>query len=304
MVIGGSRSDFAWLNRFTSCLPTEPVVLRPPPTLIFSVLWLCSFICSLQHCLPGLGHIPNGWRALMESNACLRRAERPSLLDALVRCLRCAVRLSALRFDCKPFQHPWLWRISADFLGGSSSHRLRSSRGSGGDRLRWVRGPGCDGGHPEKLLCGLTSLSVSVSEPRSPQGPLWLGFQLWMLPATTSVFPPQPAHPHPPPFMCDLMYCLAAPLPLSKLIAVLSLLKIKKRKKTRWEHNALKVVWIPFKEKQLKPLCFACCFFTVERFFRMSFSAIGQKGKVLTPVAPFWSLLSKKANRQTQNCLV
>lgn len=37
--------------------------------------------------------------------------------------------------------------------------------------------------------------------------------------------------------------------PLSKLIAVLSLPKIKKkRKKTCWEHNSLKVVWILFKQ--------------------------------------------------------
>lgn len=51
-------------------------------------------------------------------------------------------------------------------------------------------------------------LSVSVSESPSPQSLLWLGFQLWMLPLTTSVIPRQPTYPCLPPFMCDLMYCL------------------------------------------------------------------------------------------------
>lgn len=51
-------------------------------------------------------------------------------------------------------------------------------------------------------------LSVPVSESPSPLSLLWLGFQLWMLPLTTSVIPQQPTYPCQPPLMCDLMYCL------------------------------------------------------------------------------------------------
>lgn len=51
-------------------------------------------------------------------------------------------------------------------------------------------------------------LSVSVSESPSPLSLLWLGFQLWMLPLTTSVILQQPTYPCLPPLMCDLMYCL------------------------------------------------------------------------------------------------
>lgn len=83
-----------------------PVVSRPPPTPIFSVLQPGPFIGSLQHCLPAFRHIPNGWRPLMDSSAFSRRPEKPSLLDALARFLRRAVRLSTLRFDCKPLQRP------------------------------------------------------------------------------------------------------------------------------------------------------------------------------------------------------
>lgn len=76
-------------------------ILRPPPTPTICILRPGPFIGSLQHCLPGFPHIPNVWGPLMESNAILRRPEKPSSLDALVRILR----LSTLRFDCKLKNH-------------------------------------------------------------------------------------------------------------------------------------------------------------------------------------------------------
>lgn len=90
---------------------------------------------------------------------------------------------------------------------------IQCSRG-----FQMVWGPGMGRTHPiepVKSLCALfwTPLfvpltSVSVSESPSPLNLLWPGFQLWMLPLTTSVIPRQPTYPCLPPLMCDLMYCL------------------------------------------------------------------------------------------------
>lgn len=87
-------------------------------------------------------------------------------------------------------------------------------------------------------------LSVSVSESPSPLSLLWLGFQLWMLPLTTSVIPRQPTYPCLPPLMCDLMYCLTVFPPFKINCSFIS----PQDKKACREHNSLKVVWILFKQ--------------------------------------------------------
>lgn len=84
-------------------------------------------------------------------------------------------------------------------------------------------------------------LSVSVSEPPSPLSLLWLGFQLWMLPLTSSVIPQKPTYPCLPPLMCDLMYCLTVPPPPFKINCCFISLK---DKTACSEHNSGKVVWI------------------------------------------------------------
>lgn len=114
--------------------------------------------------------------------------------------------------------------------------------------------PGVERTHPiepMKSLCALLwtlvfvpLLSVSVSESPSPLSLLWLGFQLWMLPLTTSVIPRQPTYPCLPPLMCDLMYCLTVFPPFKINCSFIS----PQDKKASREHNSLKVVWILFKQ--------------------------------------------------------
>lgn len=122
------------------------------------------------------------------------------------------------------------------------------------EAFRGYMGPGVERKYPIEPMKSLSTLlwtlpfvpllSVSVSESPSPLSLLWLGFQLWMLPLTTSVIPQQPTYPCLPPLMCDLMYCLTVFPPFKINCSFISA----KDKTACREHNNVKVVWILFKQ--------------------------------------------------------